>query len=78
MKLEVNHFHIFGCLVYIYVPIEKRTKLEPYNKKGLFLGYNETSKAYMVFIPELSKAIVSRDVKFEEDFSTRKSMRPFQ
>jgi hypothetical protein len=51
VKPEVGHICIFGCLVYIHVPIEKRTKLEASRKKGLFVGYNETSKAYMVFIP---------------------------
>jgi transposase InsO family protein len=28
-KLEVIHLRIFGCPVYIHVPKEKRTKLEP-------------------------------------------------
>jgi hypothetical protein len=31
-KLEVNHLRIFGFLVYIHVPKEKRTKLEPSGK----------------------------------------------
>jgi len=73
VKLEVSHFCIFVCRVYIHVPIEKRTKLEPSNKKGLFVGYSETSKAYRVFIPEKRKIVISRDVKFEEDFVSRKS-----
>jgi hypothetical protein len=41
-KLEVNHLRIFGCPVYIHVPKEKRMKLEPSGKKGIFVGYNET------------------------------------
>ena len=28
-KLEVNHLRIFGCPVYIHIPKEKRTKLDP-------------------------------------------------
>jgi hypothetical protein len=47
VKPKVSHFHIFGCLVYIHVLVEKRTKLEPSSKKGLFVGYSETSKAYI-------------------------------
>jgi hypothetical protein len=27
--LEVSHFHAFGCPNYIFVPKEKRAKLEP-------------------------------------------------
>lgn len=73
VKPKVSHFCIFGYLVYIHIPIEKRTNLEPSSKKCLFVGYSETSKAYRVYIPEQRKIVVSRDVKFEEDFSFRKS-----
>jgi len=73
VNLEVSHFHILGYPVYIHVLVEKRTNLEPSNRKGLFIGYSETSKAYMVYILEQRKTIVSRDVKFEEDFSSRES-----
>jgi hypothetical protein len=72
----VCHFRIFDCPVYIHAPVEKRTKLEPFSRKGLFVGYCETSKAYRVYIPEQRKIVVSRDVKFEEDFASRKSHEP--
>ena len=29
VKLDVSHLRIFGCLMYIHVPKEKRSKLEP-------------------------------------------------
>jgi uncharacterized membrane protein YvbJ len=45
-KPSVDHLKIFGSPVYIHVPKEKRTKLEPSGKKGTFVGYSETSKAY--------------------------------
>ena len=45
-KLEVNHLQIFGCPVYIHIPKEKRTKLDPSGRKGIFVGYSESSKAY--------------------------------
>jgi hypothetical protein len=38
VKPEVSDFHILGCLVYINVPVDKRTKLEPSGRKGLFYG----------------------------------------
>ena len=50
--------------------------MEPSSGKGLFVGYNETSKAYRVFIPEQRKTVISRDVKFEEDFASKKSHDP--
>ena len=45
-KPKVSHFRIFGCPVYIHVPKEKRTKLDSSRKKGIFVGYNNESKAY--------------------------------
>jgi hypothetical protein len=51
VKLEVGHFRIFGCSVYIHVPKEKRTKLDPSGRKGTFMGHSESSKEYRIFIP---------------------------
>jgi hypothetical protein len=50
VKPEIGYFRIFGFLVYIHVPVEKRTKLKP-SREDIFFGYNETSKAYKIFIP---------------------------
>jgi hypothetical protein len=46
VKLEIGHLKIFGCPLYFHVPKEKRTKLELSWKKGMSVGYSETSKAY--------------------------------
>jgi hypothetical protein len=51
IKPEVGHLRIFGYHVYIHVPKEKWTKMEPSGKKGVFLGYNEKSKAYRIYVP---------------------------
>jgi hypothetical protein len=51
VRPEIGNLRIFCCLVYIHVPKEKRTKLKPSGKKGVFLGYSETWKAYHVYIP---------------------------
>jgi hypothetical protein len=39
---KVSHLRIFGCPVYIHIPKDKRTKLDPSSKKGIFVGYSET------------------------------------
>jgi hypothetical protein len=70
---KVSHFLIFRCPVYVHVLVKKRTKLRPFIVKGLFFSYSETSKAYMVFILEHRKTILSWDVKFEELFASKKS-----
>ena len=37
-KPEVSHLNIFGFLVYVHILKEKRTKLDPSGKKGIFVG----------------------------------------
>jgi hypothetical protein len=58
---------IFGSQVYIHIPKEKRTKLEPSGKNGTFVGYSETSKAYRIYVPCQNFIEVSRDVTFHEE-----------
>ena len=45
-KPKFIHLRIFGFPVYIHIPKGKRTKLDPSIKKGIFVGYNDTSKVY--------------------------------
>ena len=58
---------IFGFLVYIHIPKEKRTKLNISGKKGIFIGYSDTSKAYRIYFPGFRKIDISRDVTFDGD-----------
>jgi hypothetical protein len=74
-KPEVSHLKIFGCPVFIHIPKEKRTKLEPSGKKGIFVGYYEVSKAFKIYIPGYHHIEISRDVTFDEDATLKKSRR---
>ena len=47
-KPEVSHLTIFGFPVYVHILKEKRTKLDPSGKKGIFVGYCEVSKAFRI------------------------------
>jgi hypothetical protein len=73
VKLEVGHFRIFGCPVYIHAPKEKRTKLDPLGRKGTFVGYSESSKEYWIYIPSQRQIEVSKDVNFEEEAAFKRS-----
>ena len=75
VKLEVNHLRIFGCPVYIHVPKEKRTKLDPSGRKGVFVGYRYTSKAYRIYFPRFKNIDINRDVTFDEDSTYFRSRR---
>ena len=61
--------------MYIHIPKEKRTKLDPSGREGIFLGYSDTSKAYQIYFPGLKKINISRDVTFDEDSTYFISMR---
>ena len=58
-----------------HVPKEKRTKLGPSRRKGVFVGYNDTSKAYLIYFPGFKKIDISRDVTFYEDSTYFRSRR---
>lgn len=73
IKPDLSHLRIFGFLVYIHIPKEKRTKLEPSRKKGIFFGYNENSKGYKVYVPRQRLVEISRDVTFEENTALKLS-----
>ena len=53
--------------MYIHIPKEKRRKLGPSWRKGIFIGYGDTSKAYRVYFLGFKKIGISRDVTFDED-----------
>jgi hypothetical protein len=66
---------IFGYLVYIHVPKEKRTMLEPSGRKGTFVVYNNTSKAYWIYILGKRYVDISWDVRFEEHVAFKRSLK---
>ena len=53
--------------MYIHVPKEKRTKMEPSGKKGTLVGYSETSKAYRIYVLGQKYIEVNRVVTFDEE-----------
>ena len=63
-KPKIGHLRIFGCPVYVHVPRERRTKLDPSGRKGVFVGYSESAKAYRIYILGQRKIELSRDVTF--------------
>ena len=55
------------------MPKEKRAKLEPSGKKGIFVGYSDSSKAYRIYVPRQRYIEVSRDVIFHEEVVFRQT-----
>jgi hypothetical protein len=73
-KPNVENIRIFGCPVYSHTPKDKRNKLEPSGKKGIFVGNSDSYKAYIIYIPKKHKIEVSRDIMFNERMAFRKSI----
>ena len=65
-KPSVKHMRVFGCKVFTLTPKEKRLKWDPKAREGIFIGYEERSKAYRVFDFESGQVVISRDVNFDE------------
>ncbi|KAK8934943.1 hypothetical protein KSP39_PZI014634 [Platanthera zijinensis] len=65
-KPSVKHLRVFGCVAYAHIPDQRRRKLDDRSEKCIFVGYAPASKAYKLYNPETEKAIISRDVVFEE------------
>jgi hypothetical protein len=72
-KPEVSHLKIFGCPTFIHIPKEKRNKLDPSGKKGIFVGYCKVSKAFRIYIPGQHHIEINRVVTFDEDAALKKS-----
>ncbi len=68
-KPDVSHLRVFGCIAYVHVPNEKRSKLNPKVKKCIFIGYSSKQKGYKCFNPSIQKLQVNRDVVFDEMIS---------
>ena len=66
-KHEVSHPKIFRCRVFLHIPKDKRLKLDPSRKKGVFVGYSDSLKVYRVYSPRIHHIESNRDVTFDED-----------
>ncbi len=63
-KPDVSKLHVFGSVCYSHQPNAK--KLQPRGKKGLFVGYDRSSPAYLVYDQTTKKVSKHRCVTFTE------------
>ena len=62
----MSHLKVFGCIAYVHIPDELRSKLDPKAEKCVFVGYSLEQKGYKCYNPVTRELRVSRDVVFYE------------
>lgn len=66
-KPTFHHLKIFGSQAYVFIPKEKRKKLDQKAELLIFVGYSEETKGYRFLNKRTNKITISRDAKFIED-----------
>ena len=66
IKPNLSNMHVFGSVCYAYV--QNTTKLDPRAEKGIFVGYDRSSPAFLVYCPQAKTVRKVRCVKFTEKF----------
>jgi hypothetical protein len=59
--------------VFVNIPKENRTKLDPSRKKVIFVGYYEVSKAFKMYIPGYHHIEINKYLTFDEYETLNKS-----
>ena len=68
-KPNLSHLRVFGCRAFMYLHKQQRSstsKLAARAMPGIFVGYSNEAKAWLVWDPISKKVHTSRDVKFIE------------
>ena len=58
--VNYSHLYVFGCDAYMWIPKEKKIKLDKNSRRCIFLGYAKGVKGYQLWDPTIYKIIVSR------------------
>ncbi|KAD4888928.1 hypothetical protein E3N88_21001 [Mikania micrantha] len=67
-KPDYEAMRVFGCLSYYRNTNTKGDKFEPRGMPGVFIGYPQGTKGYKIYDMESRKIVVSRDVRFIENY----------
>jgi hypothetical protein len=65
-KPSISHLGVLGCVAFVHVPKEARTKLDSKGVKCIFISYYEETKGYKLSNPISQYVIISHDVIFNE------------
>ena len=66
-EISYQHLRVFGCLVYMHVAKNKRSKLDNKLKPCIFMGYLEDEFSYRLWDLVDKKVVRNWDIVFLED-----------
>ncbi|GBO35422.1 hypothetical protein AVEN_86574-1 [Araneus ventricosus] len=66
---NIGYFKTFGCEAFVWNNKKNGEKFASRALKGIFLGHNDNSKAYRIWLTEAKRVEISRSVKFLENNS---------
>ena len=65
-KPSVSYFRVFGCVCYVFVPSQERSKFDKKAVRCIFVGYDGQRKGWRCCDPTTGRCYVSRNVVFDE------------
>lgn len=65
-KVCLSHLKVFGCISYVHIDSNARSKLNPKSRKCIVIGYGTDEFGYRFWDDQNWKIIRSRDVIFNE------------
>uniref|UniRef100_A0A2N9FEH3 CCHC-type domain-containing protein n=1 Tax=Fagus sylvatica TaxID=28930 RepID=A0A2N9FEH3_FAGSY len=75
-EVDYSFMRIFGCLAYVHISGEDRSKLDPKSKKCIFLGFKKGVKGYKLWDPVVQKVVISRDVVELDELESQSDEEP--
>jgi hypothetical protein len=63
---DLSYLRTFGCPAFVHVPRANRSKIAPFTREGIFVGYSPDSPAWLVWMPDTRIVLASRNVAFNE------------
>jgi hypothetical protein len=64
---DMSKVRIFGCRAFAHIPSALRTKLDPRASEGVYVGHDDASSAYLIYLASTSRTRVVGTPTFIED-----------